>query len=142
MGYMEDVTSIRTKFQDALNKGLFDDKRSLELILINIMNEAERNRQLYVNQASDLRRQASVLDGQANGFSSLSSIINTVINGFVMAAERAEQMRQQNEGIEAEKAAYAASLKEKETTTVEEEVDEDEAPQSTEVKSVKKKTKK
>jgi hypothetical protein len=48
-----------------------------------------------------------MFDGQASAFASVSSIVYGVLNGFVMAAERVEQERLEQEK---EKAANAEDL--------------------------------
>ena len=129
MGYLEEIANLRKKFSDVVEKGLMESKEVFESLLINIMNESERQRQICVNQASELRKQASMLDGQANGFASMSSIVNTILNGFLMAAERANQAEIENSKLEEEK---LSNLKSFETID----------PEEPEVKSVKKRVKK
>jgi hypothetical protein len=91
---------------DALNLGVVDkDSKNLyEATLIQIMNEAEKQRQACVSRAEELRRQAAIADGQSHAFTQVSSIVYNIINGYISAAER-----QKNE-----EAAQAAEQAEKE----------------------------
>ena len=103
MSYAEDLLKLRQRVADAVSKGVVGEegKDFFEATLIQIMNDAERNRQNCVTSAENLRRQAATMDGQANGFSSVSSIIYNVINGFVDAADRDEAERKLMEEREA-----------------------------------------
>lgn len=109
MAFAEDILKLRQRVQDAIRKGVVaqDGKEIFEATLIQVMNDAERNRQNCITQAENLRRQASVFDGQAGAFASVSSIVYNVLNGFVMAAERDEAERQR---AEEERQANAADI--------------------------------
>ena len=94
MSFAEDIIRLRQRVGDAVKKGLVSyDKDFFEASLIQIMNDAEKNRQNCVNQAENLRKQASLFDGQAGAFASVSSIVYNVLNGFVSAVERDEAAR-------------------------------------------------
>jgi len=99
MSYMEDVLKLRKRIIDAVQTGIVnkDGKDFLEAALIQIMNEAEKNRQNCTIQAENLRKQASVMDGQAGAFNSVISIVYNVIHGFVSAEERAQEERTRQE---------------------------------------------
>jgi hypothetical protein len=126
MAFGEDILKLRQRVQDAIRSGVVaqDGKEIFEATLIQIMNDAERNRQNCVTQAENLRRQASVFDGQAGAFASVSSIIYNVLNGFVTLAEKDEEDRKR---AEEERLANAEDLKKAEelekaaSTTVSEE---------------------
>lgn len=109
MSYAEDILKLRKRVQDAVSKGIVTDggKDFLEASLIQIMNDAERNRQNCLTQAENLRKQASTFDGQAGAFASVSSIVYNVINGFVMIAERDENERAAEAAEKAEEAEEA-----------------------------------
>lgn len=93
MAYGEDIIKFRQRVQDAIKSGLVSEegKDMFEGTLLQIMNDAERNRQNCLVQAENLRKQASVYDGQAAAFASVGSIVFNVINGFVALAEKAEK---------------------------------------------------
>lgn len=93
MPYQEDLMKLRKRVIDAVNHGIIDPKlrEFYEATLIQIMNEAERQRQHCVAQAEQLRKQAATLDGQASAFSAQSSIVYNVLNSFILQAERAAE---------------------------------------------------
>jgi hypothetical protein len=93
--YAEAIIKLRNRVQDAVTKGLLDNQNKdfYEATLIQIMNDAEKNRNNCLVQAENLRRQASVFDGQAAAYASILSIIFNVLNGYVSVAERDEEER-------------------------------------------------
>lgn len=111
MAYSEDILKLRTRFADAVRYGIINETgaNTFEAVLLQIMNDAEKNRQNCTNQAENLRKQASVLDGQAGGFASVANIIYNVLNGYVNLAEReeaekaeiAKEMQEQSEVVNA-----------------------------------------
>lgn len=111
MSYAEDIIKLRKRVSDAAVKGVVsnDGKDILEATLIQIMNEAERNRQNCLTNAENLRKQASTFEGQAGAFASVSSIVFNVINGFVMVAERDEEERVAQEKLRAEESVETKS---------------------------------
>jgi hypothetical protein len=111
MSYTEDILKLRARVADAVKAGVVDEsgKPTLEAILVNIMNEAEKNRQNCVAQAENLRRQAAGIDGQAAAFNSTVSIVFSVVNGLVKIAERSNE----EEKARAEQEATERAEKEK-----------------------------
>src|SRR5277367_6527323 len=108
MSYAEDILKLRARLAHASDVGALDEsKETLEAVLIQIMNDAERNRQNTVGQAENLRRQAATLDGQAAAFSSMVSIIYNVINGYIRIAERSKEQDAQEQDEQAQKAQSA-----------------------------------
>jgi hypothetical protein len=93
MTFSEDITRLRKRLLDAVSHGIVksDSKDIYEATLIQVLNEAERQRQRCMTQADTLRRQAAVADGQASAYSAIGSIVFNVLNGFVDAAERANR---------------------------------------------------
>ena len=115
MSYAEDILKLRARVAEAINLGALDGtKETLEAVLIQIMNDAERNRQTTIAQAENLRKQAATLDGQAAAFSSMISIIYNVINGYIRIAERANESDKRSEEEQAQKAEAIALEKEAE----------------------------
>ena len=90
MAYSDDLIKLRKRMLDALNLGVVDtnSKDLYEATLIQIINETERQRQACVSKSEELRRQAAICDGQASAFTQVSSIVYSVLNGYIMAAER------------------------------------------------------
>ena len=95
MSYLEEIQKLRRRLSDAVEKGVVNsgEKQFLEATLIQVMNDSEKNRQNCAQQAENLRRQAAIMDGQAGAFASVSSIVYSVINGFVVLAEKEEEER-------------------------------------------------
>jgi len=109
MSYAEDILRLRARVGDAISSGALDgSQKTLEAVLIQIMNDAERNRQNTVNQAENLRKQAATLDGQAAAFSSVVSIVYNVVNGFIKINERANEQDERDQEEQAQKAETAA----------------------------------
>jgi hypothetical protein len=125
MSFTEDIAKLRQKFQDAILKGVIaeDGRDIFEATLIQIMNDAEKNRQNCLTQAENLRRQAAVFDGQAGAFASVSSIIYGVLSGFVTLAEKAEQEKQMLADEQSEKEKLIKDALEKES--LEKQINED-----------------
>lgn len=120
MSYAEDIIKLRMKLADAVGSGALDtSKESFEAVLIQIMNDAERNRQNCVTQAENFRKQASTIDGQAAGFASVVSIVYNVINGYINAAERSklEEARVEEERLEREEALKEQPVNIEETSS-------------------------
>jgi len=93
MAYGEDVIKLRTKIAEAVTMGVInpEGKSAVEAILLQVMNDAERNKQQCISQAESFRKEASKMDGQAAGFSSLIGIVYNVLNGFIALAEKAKR---------------------------------------------------
>jgi hypothetical protein len=119
MSYAEEIVKLRKMVADALANGVLkeDAKDFFEATLIQIMNEAERNRQNCVTQAENHRRQAAMMDGQAGAFASVSSIIYNILNGYVAASQRAkeeeerlaEELKIRNEALKEAEVAQSES---------------------------------
>lgn len=93
MAYSDDILKLRNKVASAVELGVFDPSasNSIEAILIQIMNEAEKSRQQCSSQAESLRKEASKIDGQAFGFSSIINVIYNVLNGYISLGEKAKR---------------------------------------------------
>ena len=93
MGYNEDLIQIRQRVSDLLNQGAItpNSKDFYEGTLIQVMNDAERNRQNCMVAAENLKRQVSMMEGQASGFAAVSSMVLAVLNGFVKKTEQTNQ---------------------------------------------------
>jgi len=100
MSYAEDILKLRARVSEAMASGaLTESKETLEAVLIQVMNDAERNRQNTTLQAENLRKQAATLDGQAAAFASVVSIVYNVVTGYIKIAERVkdEEIKQEEE---------------------------------------------
>lgn len=117
MGYNEELSRIRQKVIDAVSEGVVSDENRdfYEATLIQIMNDAERNRQTCLNSVDTLKRQIATLEGQAQAFSSFSSIIFNVLNGFIVQEQKnkADIARREQELEEIKKAQEEQNVKAK-----------------------------
>jgi hypothetical protein len=116
MAYAEDLVKLRKRMLDAITAGVVEDnvKDFYEATLIQIMNEAEKQRQTCLARAEDMRRQAAVADGQAHAFTQVSSIVYSVLNGYIMVAERQQREEAERAAENAEKEADKAAALEAE----------------------------
>jgi hypothetical protein len=107
MAYADDLVRLRKRMIDALDLGVINSnsKDLYEATLIQIMNEAEKQRQTCVARAEDMRRQAAIADGQSHAFSQVSSIIYNVLNGYINVAEKQKREEQEFAAENAEKQA-------------------------------------
>lgn len=110
MSYAEELFKLRKRMVDAAASGLVDEnsKNIVEALLIQIMNDGEKSRQACMTQAEGLRKQASTLEGQAAAFSSVTSIVYNVLNGFIRSAETSQEEEKRVEEENKEKAAFIA----------------------------------
>jgi hypothetical protein len=129
MSFQEEIQKLRKKVADAVAIGVVNDegKEIYEATLIQILNEAEMHRQRNVSQIENLKKQISTLEGQINGFTMVSSIIQSILNGYITIANRAKRE-------EEERAAEKEAILKAEENNIEEEIVIEEKP--------KKKTKK
>jgi len=90
MSYADDLVKLRKRLMDAIAVGLIDpsQKDFFEASLIQMMNDAEKNKQNCLTTAENLKKQAAIAEGQAQAFSSMSSIIYNVINALIIQSER------------------------------------------------------
>lgn len=107
MSYADDLLKLRKRLIDAISVGLIEpgQKDFFEASLIQMMNDAEKNRQNCLTTAENLKKQAAIAEGQAQAFSSMSSIIYNVINALILQNERnkADEERRAQEVAEMQK---------------------------------------
>jgi len=117
MTYSEDIIKLRKRVLDAVAVGVVDSnlKDFYEATLLQIMNESERQRQNAVAQAETLRKQAAVCDGQASGYSAMSSMVYNVLNAYIVQAERTQAQEAEQAAKRAEEQAFQAPEVEVET---------------------------
>lgn len=123
MSYSEDIIKLRKRVLDAVSTGVVDPnlKDFYEATLLQIMNEAERQRQNVIAQAETLRKQASICDGQASAYSAMSSLVYNVLNAFIVQAERTQAQEAELAAKRAEEQAYQAPEAEPESEVESEE---------------------
>jgi hypothetical protein len=94
------LANLRKRMVEAVQIGMVNQDAGgvLETVLIQIVNEAERNKQRCDQLAYDYKRQAAQAEAQANAYTQIQSIVYAVLNGFVNAAAAAvEAERKQQE---------------------------------------------
>jgi hypothetical protein len=115
---MEELVNLRKRIADAVRLGVVpeDGKAIFETTLIQVMNDAERNRQRCLQVAEDSRRRMTQAEAQASAFSQISSIVYAIVNGFVVAAERSDEPDEPDEKLsEKEEQALKALAKAQKT---------------------------
>lgn len=87
----EALTRLRTRMVDALKTGVVDEKHHglVQQVLLQIMNDAERQRQACLSQVEAFKNQIVMAQGQANGYAAIASIVYGTIDGFIKQTERA-----------------------------------------------------
>ena len=111
----EEMMKLRKRVADAIATGAGDDAESfVNGILQELLNEAERNRLSCLERAEQFRRQAEKMEGQAMAFAAQGSIVFGIINGFVLAGERANRAAEARKTEQAEKEAELKALEESE----------------------------
>jgi hypothetical protein len=121
MAYSEDIIKLRKRVLDAVSLGVVnsDLKDFYEATLLQIMNEAERQKQNSMAQAEQLRKQAAIADGQASAYASMSSMVYNVLNAYIIQAERAQAQEVERQAEIAEKESYIAAQTAEEEKTEE-----------------------
>ncbi len=118
MGINEDVIALRQKMAEAVRSGFIDEgnKGTYEMTLLQIMNEAERQRQNCAKRAETLKMQAATAEGQSAAFGMISSIVNSIVNSMVKKTikntEEEEELKKQEEEANKEKEELKKELAE------------------------------
>lgn len=104
----DELIKLRARVADVVRLGIVTgDADIYQATLISIWNDAERNRQLRVQEAQKLREQVVAAEAKAQAFASMSTIIYQVLDGYIKAAERAaEEVREQAAEREASLAPF------------------------------------
>jgi len=91
--YNQKIGDLRRRMMDAVALNVIDPKNKdiYEGTLLQIMNEAERQRKKCQELKISYERQMAQADAQSHAYSQVISIVYAVLNGFVSAAERALQ---------------------------------------------------
>jgi hypothetical protein len=90
--------------EDAIKEGFVSEENSDNFsgTLIQIMNEAEQQRQKCLNQMDALRKQLATTEGQAVAFGMMHSVIFSVLNNYVSLAEKTRKEEEQWQAERAE----------------------------------------
>lgn len=100
---------LRKRLGDLMRMGAATPDTFQQAVL-QIWQEAERQRQMSMTQAEEHLRKYHSCNAQAHAFSMTSSIAFAVINGFVVMEERRVQEEQRQAQERAEKEREAAKL--------------------------------
>ena len=86
------LLDLRSKFRDATTRGtLSGDQRAIfELTMIQILNEAEEQRQKCLKLQADHERDAARAGAQANSFNMIQNIVSTVFGNVIDKVQEAE----------------------------------------------------
>jgi len=121
----DEVLKLRKRLLDFQRTGAMapESFMTYQQTILQLWQEAERRRQACMAQKETLLRQAAAAESQAHAFSAMSSIMFSVIDGYVSLEEkriREEQERAQEkqaaEEEEKEEAANKALLEAKEAS--------------------------
>ena len=98
MAYNDELIKLRSRLIDAVQLGLVEkgSADAFEAVLSQIMTDAEKNKQNYLVQADHLKKQAALLEGQAMAFASISNIVYSALNGYVVAVENIKSVLAQD----------------------------------------------
>ena len=113
MGHSEDILKLRKRVADAVMAGVVEPnlKDFYEATLLQVLNEAERQRQVCVAQSESFRKQAAAADGQASAYAAMGSIVFNVLNSYILQAERADREEQARKIETLEKEEYLDKIK-------------------------------
>ena len=113
MAHGEERVGLRKRLVDAVKVGFLDPKESevLQLVLIEIMNDAERKKQQCDASIKAYHAKIASAEGQKHGYSAISSIVFNIINQHVTKAEAEAADRASRQGEEDQKAAYEQRLR-------------------------------
>lgn len=97
MPHSNDVVELRQRMIEAQKAGLFSgqqDAAMAQAILLELLNDAERARQSHLTAAERARNHAIAEENQAKGISMVSSMVFSVLNGYLSkAAQDVEELK-------------------------------------------------
>ena len=79
------LVDLRVKFRDAANAGVLsgDQKAVFELTLVQILNEAEKERQNCLRLKNDYEIKAAQVQAQASSFSAMQNIVYSTFGNII-----------------------------------------------------------
>lgn len=83
----QELLRLRRRIGDLMRLGVATPDTYFQTVM-QLFQEAERRRQTCMNEAEDHLRKHHALVAQAHGFSAVSSILYSIINGFASLEER------------------------------------------------------
>lgn len=98
MPHSDDVVQLRQRMIEAQKAGLFSGKQDsamAQAILLELLNDAERARQSHLVAAERARNHAIAEENQAKGISMVSSMVFSILNGYLnKAMQDAEEIEE------------------------------------------------
>lgn len=93
----DDLVRLRTKILELHQMGALHPQSfgTYQQTLLQVYNEANRQRISCRNRANEFRKQADGLDQQANAYSMMGSILFNVVNGYVEIEQK--RLREEHE---------------------------------------------
>ena len=150
MEFNEALIKVRQKVIDAVRLNIID-KSLYEATLIQLLKDVERRRRKCLDLERDHLRDAAKAKAEAQGYQSMYTVIYSVLNGFVEAAEhdvkealeKDEEDREEEEELtDEEKQAVAAIAKKQEEAQKQKEDDRKEKVETARARGRRKATKK
>lgn len=112
----EDLLRLRRRVKDLLNLGYLSPEAAgtYEQTILLTWQEADRRRVALRQKAETLRLQAAAADAEAGAYTTISSILYNVVNGFVeagqkRAAEEVERAKEVEQNAKEEAEARTAA---------------------------------
>ena|SRR5690606_22460890 len=107
MSYLEELNKLRQRVVDAVDSGIILENNSgvFTKLVVDVLDDAENNAKKLSAKAEEFRRQAILFDGQAQAFRSVGNMLFAVVNGMVLAKEKADREEQERAIREAEESA-------------------------------------
>jgi len=86
----DDFTRLRLRLLDLQKTGMLDPRSfgTYQQTIFQVLQETVRRKESCFQQAATLRQQAAAAEAQGHAFSTMGSILHSVVNGYVDLEER------------------------------------------------------
>jgi len=93
LAHAEDIIKLRQAVTDAVKSGVLDQPTSevTQMVLLQVMNEAEKRKQSHEAAAGRAREQASAEEAQAKAFGALNSMVFSILNGLITKQQQVNE---------------------------------------------------
>ena len=92
MTFAEDMHKVKSRFNDAITKGL-SNPETFQEVLTQTLSEIEKYRTQVLNQVSIMEREMRKFSGQAEAFSSIGGIVYHILDSMVKLQDREDEQR-------------------------------------------------
>ena len=145
MEFNDALVKVRQKVIDAVRLGIID-KSLYEATLIQLLKDVERRRRRCLDLERDHLRDAAKAAAEAQGYQSMYTMIYSVLNGFVEAAEKdiqevLEQKEEKEDELTKEEQAAVEAIAKKQQEAQRKKVEERKPQVRARKKAAKKTTK-